>query len=326
MDQWLEFSICTDGELAEAVSEVFSRFGTGGAVIEQAVPRPGQEGQADGSLTVKAFLPAGDTRARRALEEALGHLSFIHPLPEPRVRVLSREDWTEGWKHHFHIQHIGKRVVIVPSWLEYTPQKGEIIIHLDPGLAFGTGLHPTTRLCLRAMETLELGGASVLDVGTGSGILSIAAAKMGCARVEALDTDPLAVKVARRNIELNGVADRVRVSHGSISLGASGLTFRPAPGTDDPETALRAEGYDLTVANIIAEILIGLAEPLGSSLAPRGRIVVSGIIQDKEAPVRKALFAAGLDIENRLQEGDWIALLGTRRDEPARSRAQQRRA
>ncbi len=309
MDDWLEFSVRTDREAAEAVSEVFNRLGSGGAVIEQEFPEPREKVSADVPLTVKTFVPADDAAARQALVQALQSLSLIRHLDEPRIRLLRKEEWAEAWKHHFHVQHIGDRIVVVPSWLEYAPQAEETVIHLDPGLAFGTGLHPSTRLSLRAMERVLTPGARVLDVGTGSGILSIAAAKMGSPHVWALDTDPMAVKVARENVRLNGVADRVYVTQGSIGTGPAGVPLLSRADAGPPEGTLRADGYDLTVANIIAEVIIELAKSLAASVALGGHLIASGIIRDREDAVATSLSAAGLRIANKLEEGDWIALL-----------------
>jgi len=311
-DDWLEFSVQTDREAAEAVSEVFNRFGTGGAVVEQVFNEPREEADNDVPLTVKTFIPAHDVRIRQTLEQALHLLSRIRDLPEPRIRLLPKEEWAESWKHHFCVQHIGERIVIVPSWIEYAPQAREIIIHLDPGLAFGTGLHPTTRLCLQAMEHILKPGDTVLDVGTGSGILSIAAVKMGSPAVLALDTDLLATKVARQNVELNEVSHHVLVVRGSIAKSPVGLALASCADVSPPTCTLRTGGYDLTVANIIAEAIIELAEALVASLAPNGHLIVSGIIRDRAAAVRVALSTAGLKIVDELQEGDWLALLGRR--------------
>ena len=312
-DDWLEFSIQTDREAAEAVSEVFNRFGTGGAVVEQVFKEPREKADADVPLTVKTFIPAQDAKTRRSLVLALHLLSCIRDLPEPRIRLLPKEEWAESWKHHFCVQHIGERIVIVPSWIEYAPQAREIIIHLDPGLAFGTGLHPTTRLCLQAMEHILKPGDTVLDVGTGSGILSIAAAKMGSPSVLALDTDILAAKVARQNVELNEVSHHVHVARGSIAKSPVGLALSSCADASPPTCTLRTSGYDLTVANIIAEVIIELAEALAASLAPNGHLIVSGIIRDREKAVRTSLSAVGLKIVDELKEGDWLALLGNRR-------------
>jgi len=312
MGDWLEFSVQTDPEVAEAVSEVFNRFGSGGAVIEQEFPEIEEAAHHDPHLITKTFIPADDAQTRRALEEALHHLSFIRHFPEPRIRLLPETEWAESWKRHYYVQHIGERIVIVPSWTDYSPETKEVAIRLDPGMAFGTGLHPSTRLSLRALERLIHPGAVVLDVGTGSGILSIAAAKMGSPSVLALDTDPLAIKVAGENVDLNGVSERVKVVHGSIAVNADGLRIRTDTDTGPVIAGPRLGGYDLTVANILAGVIIGLAPALAASLGPQGQLIVSGIIADREEAVRAALAESGLAARDRLQDGDWIALLAAR--------------
>ena len=312
-DDWLEFSIQTDREAAEAVSELFNRFGTGGAVVEQVFKEPREKADDDVPLTIKTFIPAHAVKTRQTLELALHLLSCIRYLPEPRIRLLPKEEWAESWKHHFFVQHIGERIVVVPSWIEYAPQAREIIIHLDPGLAFGTGLHPSTRLCLQAMEHILKPGDNVLDVGTGSGILSIAAVKMGASSVLALDTDLLASKVARQNVDLNEVSHHVHVTRGSIAKTPVGLALSSCGDASPSTCTLRTASYDLTVANIIAEVIIELAEALAASLAPNGHLIVSGIIRDREEAVRTSLSAVGLKIVAEYEEGDWLALLGNRR-------------
>ena len=160
------------------------------------------------TVIVKTYLPLDGTagEAQRRLEEGLWHLGQIYPIPDPVIRELAEEDWAEAWKQQYHLLRVGRRIVIVPAWEAYAPAPGEVVIRLEPGMAFGTGLHPTTRLCLEALEAHLAPGCTVLDVGTGSGVLAIAAAKLGARSVLALDADPVAVSVARENVALNGVA------------------------------------------------------------------------------------------------------------------------
>ena len=313
MDDWLEFSVRTDGETAEAISELFNRFGTGGAVVEQRFREHGDRADGEPYLTTKTFIPAADSQARRRLEEALHHLSFIRHFPEPEIRLLPEREWAESWKRDYHVQHIGKHIAIVPSWVEYTPKHHEVVIRLDPGMAFGTGLHPSTRLCLRVIERLAHPGVTALDVGAGSGILSIAAAKLGCSPVLALDTDPVAVQVAQENVELNGVTEQVRLVHGSIEAVAQGVRVHRAANDSEAASVLPTDAYDLVVANIIAEVIVGLSPALAASLAPAGHLVVSGIIIDKQKAVLASLSKVGLGAVEKLQDGDWIALVATSR-------------
>ncbi|MCS7178070.1 MAG: 50S ribosomal protein L11 methyltransferase [Anaerolineae bacterium] len=283
---WLEVSVGTTGEGAEAVAEVLSRFAPRGVALEA-----GPEGFAAGIITVRAYIPADDRlpQTRRRVEEALWHLAQILPLPAPSFRLIPEADWAEAWKQHLTILHVGRRLVIRPSWLPYTPAEGEVVVELDPGMAFGTGTHPTTQMCLLALEEHVRPGARVLDLGTGSGILAIAAAKLGARRVLALDTDPQAVAVARENIRRNGVADRVRVARGSL-----------------PQAFGR---FDLVVVNILARVLVEMAEQgLARRLALEGRLVAAGLLAGQEDEVRNAFQQAGLSVVGRQQIEDWVAL------------------
>jgi ribosomal protein L11 methyltransferase len=211
--------------------------------------------------------------------------------------MMDEEDWSEAWKKHFVVHRPARHVVIKPSWLEYPPQPGEVVVELDPGAAFGTGLHPTTMLCLEALEDIVRPGMRVYDVGTGSGILAIAAARLGAARVVAVDTDPVAVRVARENVERNGLGGRVEVAEGSATPEVSG-------------------GFDLVLANIVANTIVQLAPSLRAALRPGGALVVSGIIRGRTPEVRAALRAAGLRNIVSRRSGDWLALRAER-DGPA---------
>ena len=218
---WLEVSVEVDGEAAEAVSEVLNRYGRGGVVIEHLLASgPGAHDRVD-ELRVKAYLPAGDAALKRTVEEALWHLGQLYPIPDPTFTLLAEADWAEAWKAHYSVLHLGRRTVVVPRWQEYVPQPDEIVVTLDPGMAFGTGTHPTTRLCLAALEDAILPGMRVLDLGTGTGVLAIAAAKQGAASVLALDIDELAVDAARENVAANGVQDIVHIESGSLDAARS---------------------------------------------------------------------------------------------------------
>jgi ribosomal protein L11 methyltransferase len=257
------------------------------------VPQP-QLGPGVVRCVAKAFLPAGDTARLDALQTALWYLRQLHPFDEPQVRELGRKDWAEAWKSGYHVLSIGRRLRIVPSWIPYTPQGDEVIITLDPGMAFGTGLHPSTQLCLRALEDLVVPGMRILDVGTGSGILAIAAAKLGAAEVMAVDIEGVAVRTARENVQLNGVGEIVRVEQGSV---------------DD----LYRGAYDGVLANILAEIIARLAPDLARHMIPTGWLVTSGIIAIRLPIVERAFQVVGLDITQRRQVDDWVALEARRR-------------
>jgi len=301
---WIEISVCCDGEGAEAVSELFNRYnagqeGRGGAVVEIGgfdalgeLPQP--------IITVRTYLPASEEgkALQQRIEEGLWHLAQIYPLPEPQVQELAETDWAEAWKAHYRPLRVGQRLVITPSWLASGAAPGDVVIKLDPGMAFGSGLHPSTRLCLMLLEQHLRPGDSVLDLGTGSGILAIAAAKLGAGFVLARDIDPVAVKVAQENLEVNSVAHVVRVEDGSVPVrGSEHETFEP-------------QTWNLIMVNILADVIVNLLDQgLATLLAPGGRLILSGIIQPRAPEVEAALQACQLTIIERLQEGDWLAFL-----------------
>ena len=308
---WLEITVQADGEAAEAVAELFNRYGRGGAVIEIPVDlfeHEAEIGLVPTTVLVKTYLPpdeaAGDLRQR--IEEGLWHLGQLYPLAEPAVRELAEADWAEAWKSHYHLLRAGRRLVIVPAWQVYDPAPGEVAIRLEPGMAFGTGLHPTTRLCLEAIEAYLSPGGTVLDVGSGSGVLAIAAALLGAGSVLALDADIVAVRVAGENVGLNGVAGRVSVRHASLPGGGEvPLHFSP----EGPPELLVEGKFDLVAANILAPVISGMAPSLAARLAPGGTLVASGLIDSQESAVVEALQAQNLDILERRQEKDWVCLV-----------------
>jgi ribosomal protein L11 methyltransferase len=295
---WLEISVQADGEAAEAVSEVFNRLngaegGRGGSAIT--IGGFGEDGVLRSPVVTVSTYLACDGREgerRRQIEEALWHLRQLYSLPEPRVRVLAEEDWAHAWKAHYHPFRVGEHLVIVPSWEPAGPGPGDTIILLDPGMAFGTGLHPSTRLCLTLLEAHLRPGDSVLDLGTGSGILAIAAAKLGAASVLARDIDPVAVEAARENVARNGVDHAVRVEEGSL-----------------PEAGAKTR-FDLVLVNILAEVIVRLlGEGLAEVVKPSGKLILSGIIAPKADDVEAALAARQFTVGEQRTEGDWVAFL-----------------
>ena len=294
---WVELSAEVEPEAVESVSELFSSLGQGGVAVEEPLSADAEPGaiviDPTRPVVVKTYLSEdSETAAKvRRAEDALWHLSQLRQVGPLRVGRLAEEDWAEAWKKFFFVQRIGERVVVKPSWREYRPEKDDVVLELDPGMAFGTGLHPTTRMCILACERLVGHDMRVLDLGTGSGILAIAAAKLGAASVLALDVDGVAAKVARENVAMNGLEDRVQVVQGSI------------------DQAISDRGYDLVLANIIASVIAELAPELHAATAPDGVLVVSGIIEEREGMVVEALKAAGLRIEETMAEGDWRAMV-----------------
>jgi ribosomal protein L11 methyltransferase len=288
--KWFEVRIEVNAEVAEAVSDVLSRFAPGGVAIEA---RGENHSLTSGTVAVKAYLPVGPStpHTQQQIEEALWHLGQISPIPAPSFSTVAEEDWADIWKQHFHPLRVGQHIVIKPSWrdVEFAPE--DVVIELDPGMAFGTGLHPTTQMCLEVLERKIAPGMQVLDLGTGSGILAIAAAKLGAARILALDTDPVAVEVAHENARRNGVASLVTVTQGSLDR--------------------TAEAYDLVVVNILAKVIIELAKSgLAQRVRPGGEWAAAGIIESQVADVAAALEAAGLQISGQRQMADWVALVG----------------
>jgi ribosomal protein L11 methyltransferase len=281
---------------------------------------------------VRTYLPL-DERAeetRQRIEQALWHFSQLRAVGPLGVRPLEEEDWANAWKQHYTIQRIGTRTVIVPSWLKYEAQPDDIVLRLDPGMAFGTGLHPTTQLCVGFIEHYVKPDMPVLDLGCGSGILAIAAARLG-ATVLALDTDAIAVTATRENVERNEVAGQVRVAQGSLGEKDLGHwlgweTENQEIRTTNHEASLqdrfsilgsRFSGFDLIVANIIARVLSALAADMASALTAGGTLIASGIIADREHEVVAAFADAGLTPLERRQEGDWVALVYRKKNRKA---------
>lgn len=296
--KWIEIRLSVDGEAAEAVAEVLQRYGHQGISIEQEgiMPESWDEDNVPPAerLTVRAYIPNDEraSQAREQLETALGHMNMMYPMPLPEYTVIDEEDWAEAWKEHYHPLRLGKRIVIRPEWRSMDLEPDDIEIALDPGMAFGTGTHPTTQLCLMSLEDLIKPGMKVLDLGCGSGILAIAAAKLGARSVLGLDTDPIAVDVTVENAKKNGVADKIVAQTGSLeSVRASSRRF------------------DLIVVNILARIIIPMCEEgLGQVVRPGGLAIFSGIIEDQAANVEVALRATGLEPCGRRQQGDWVAI------------------
>jgi len=297
---WLEVSLTVNGEAAEAVADVLARFAPEGVAIEatQIISTPDDEGHATGPVRVLAYLTADDQldSTRAQLEEALWHLGQLLPLPQPHYQPIAAADWSESWKANFQPIRVGHRLRIVPAWLNPQLEPDEVPIRLDPGLAFGTGTHPTTQLCLAAIERHLKPSEPVLDLGTGSGILAIAAAKLGSGPVWALDIDSDAVRAARENAVANGVADRVRVEQGSLA-----------------EVLKASYSAPLVVANILARVITHLlAEGLAQTITPGGRLIVSGILESQAYEVRAGLQTPGLKLLAQEQIEDWVALIAQR--------------
>ncbi len=307
---WLELSVEVDPEAVEAISELLARYGyNGGVVIEQAILPPEEEPADWDALNAPGFDPGEPVTVRtyipddheaptktRQIEEALWHLGQMRQVGPLQVVRRREEDWANAWKAYYEVMRVGRHIIIKPSWREYAPQEGDVVVELDPGMAFGTGLHPTTRLCLAALEDYVRPGMNILDLGTGSGILAIAAARLGgpTVWVTALDTDPVAVSAARDNVERNGLRSQISVDAGSTE-------------------AARGQGpYTLIVTNILASVIIDLSGSLYHLLERGGVLIASGIFVDRGEATARALEKAGLVIREQRQEGDWLCLVCVR--------------
>jgi ribosomal protein L11 methyltransferase len=305
---WLELAVEADVEAVEAVSEILGHVAPGGTSVEPAfeLVDEGLGVRLDPSrpAIVRAYVPARDRavadRTVAEVAEALGHLQAfgLRPIGELRTRVVQEADWADAWKAYFPVMRIGRRLVIRPTWRRHRREPDDVVLALDPGMAFGTGLHPTTRLCLASLEAVADRGllvdARVLDVGCGSGILAIAALKLGAATAVGVDTDPIAIEASAANARRNELARRLRVREGSLPSG------EPA--------------FDVALANLIAGVLVTLATALRDELRRGGVLIASGIFVDREADVAAALGRVGLEIVGRRAEGDWVALEAVRRN------------
>jgi ribosomal protein L11 methyltransferase len=295
----LEISVKVAGIDAEVAADLLRQACSGGIAIQPAsrfdAASDAYVVDGDAPAVVTGYLEAGpdSERTRRSLRLALGMAPLQTPPRWRRARRLREESWRDSWKKHFGVQRIGRALVVKPSWTQYKLKGGEIVIEIDPGMAFGTGQHPTTAMCLRALEEHVRPGAVVLDVGCGSGILAIAAAKLGATRVLALDIDPNAVDATRQNAAANGAAQIVEAREGTLAL----------------ESATQPDVFNIIVANISGLTLERLSPALAASLAPGGALISSGFLEDAVSGLCKAYKAAGLTPEPVIEDGVWRAII-----------------
>jgi len=307
--KWLEVSLTVNGELAEAVADVFSRYAPNGVALQPEVGKDESEPRAvSNQIKVLAYLQVDDSihAKREGIDHGLWHLGQIQSLPAPAFRFIEEKDWSNLWKENYKPIPIGEKLLILPAW--YPPPEGKRkAIVLDPGMAFGTGLHPTTQLCLAAMENHLTAGVSVVDLGCGSGILSIAAILFGARTVLAIDTDPIAVQNAQTNIERNGIIEQIRVEEGSLQYLL-----------DD---ARHPDQTDMLLANIYATILDELIDSgLFQAVRPGGIVILSGIMKNQADAIQAKCESLDAKILENRQQGDWVALvLQTHPDESRNS-------
>jgi ribosomal protein L11 methyltransferase len=311
--KWSEISIHTTNEAIEPISNILHEAGASGVVIEDPTElvkeREDQFGEIyqlnpldypDEGVIVKAYLPVNSFLGETVeeIKEAINNL-ILYNIDIGRNSVslseVNEEEWATAWKKYYNPVKISERFTIVPTWEEYTPVgSDELIIELDPGMAFGTGTHPTTVMCIQALERTVNQGDNVVDVGTGSGVLSIAAAMLGAEKVEALDLDEVAVQSARLNVKLNKVQSAVTVSQNNLLDGIKNQA-------------------DVIVANILAEVILRFTDDVAKTVKQGGYFIASGIIQPKKDQVKEAIVNAGFEIEETLQMEDWVAIIAKRK-------------
>ena len=280
---WHELSILVPYEYVEPISYLFDRYGHGMSI----------EIQDQKEVLLRTYLPSTSTQRLAHIEVGVKLARLLESIGDLEVRALTDdEDWQNSWKSHFSLLKLGQNLVIRPSWVDYEPQEDEIVIDLDPGLAFGTGYHPTTYTCLEILERLIKPNFAVLDVGTGSGILAVAAAKLGAREVLALDTDPVAVKSAKQNFQRSKLGDQVIAAQGSV-----------------PHKLAIDSYYDLVMANISARAISERAESLTPILKPGGYLIASGIISDQRDTAEAGLKSSGFTILEACIKEDWVTLI-----------------
>ncbi|WP_018752764.1 50S ribosomal protein L11 methyltransferase [Paenibacillus sanguinis] len=319
---WKEITIHTTEEAVEMISNFLHEAGAGGVTIEEHVdndkPRDTSLGQwfeippndiPEGEAKISGYFPEGLSieqvvqEVQTRIEELKGY--DIDPgAAEISVRDVSEDDWANNWKQYFKPLRVSERLTIKPTWEDYTPRAGEQIIELDPGMAFGTGTHPTTSLCLRTLENIISEGDEVIDVGTGSGILAIGACRLGASRVLALDLDPVAVSSATENTRLNKLEERIQVVESDL------LSVIKGEGSGSVAVQLPVR---VVVANILAEIILLFIDDVYQALTPGGYYIASGIYKNKEQAVEEALLAAGFELERTAREEDWVAFVARKR-------------
>ena len=303
--KYYEITVDTTSEASELVADILTEAGSNGIGIYD--PKDLLELSAngviwdymdehlindDGKAQVKGYFPVDVFESVKALiDEKLEFLRLNCPFDfgslDISKTVVDDNDWVESWKENYKPIHAG-RVTIVPQWIDYEPQESEYVVKIDPGMAFGTGEHESTKMCLQLLQALGVEGKSVIDIGTGSGILALASAKLGAKFVEAYDIDDNAVKSAKDNASLNGFSDKLKIDNANLLDKTTGK-------------------FDIVLANITADVLITLSATLGDYLKTGGIVIISGIILKRENDVKSAFINEGYEIIERVNMGEWVA-------------------
>ncbi len=294
---WLKVSLTLNGELAEAVAEVLDRFVANGVVIESKIKHIDAEdmGSPEGTVIVSGylFMDALVEQKKNQIEEALWHLGQIQALPPAHYTIIKDKDWMTAWRKHYHPIRVGERLEILPAWVKKeTP--GCVPIRIDPGMAFGTGTHPSTQLCLEHIEKFTQTDQPVIDIGCGSGILSIAAIKLGASHALAVDIDPAAIKNTRINGKTNGILEKIETGLGSVKeILNNKFSIRQAP---------------LVVVNILAPVIKELFRAqLATLVSDGGFLILAGILDEQFASVDADAQAADLTLISKLNKNDWVS-------------------
>ena len=288
---WQELSIRVPYEYVEPVSYLFGRYGRG--LSMERVREPGQERDASDLVLMRTYLPANSRQRLARIEVGLKLVAILEPIEDLTITPLPEEqDWESEWRSHFDLLRVGRHLVIKPTWIDYEEGPGDVLIELDPGMAFGTGYHPTTYTCLEALEDIVKPGMAVLDVGTGSGILAITAAKLGASRVVALDIDPQAVRAARQNFRRTRVQKLVALTQGSVP--------HPLAGNGQ---------FDVAVANISARAVGERAPHILPTLTAGGYLIASGLMESQRQDVETVLVDLGFTYTKEWPQEEWITLV-----------------
>jgi len=303
--KWLEISVKTNSDAVDAVSEILTRFGANGVSVED---KSGLDKDLtevnwdyvdeniisnDGIACVRAYYQEDTNKEKTAksIDEALIQAGKYLKIGEYSIetKYVNDEDWQNEWKKYYKPIRIGKSIIIKPSWEDIEINDREIVVELDPGMAFGTGTHESTRMCMELLEKYIENGNNLLDIGCGSGILSILGAKLGCSKISSIDIDSVAVKTALENMKINKVGNIASVKKATID-------------------ELMAEEYDMVVANIVADVIIDITPKVTKFLKENGLFIISGIINDRKDQVVKTIIDNGFKIVELSNMGEWVAI------------------